>query len=74
VIVLPLAQEDSTNKEVGYLRDELRTSERWPILVYNFNNRMIENMYTDIHHHGSYIILTSGPCEEWEEHISGLWQ
>jgi nicotinamide mononucleotide adenylyltransferase len=28
VIVLPLAQEDSTNKEVGYLRDELRTSER----------------------------------------------
>jgi hypothetical protein len=33
VIVLPLAEEDSTYKEVGYLIEELRTSGRWPILV-----------------------------------------
>jgi len=74
VIVLPLAEEDSTNKEVGYLIEELHTSGRWPVLVFNTSYKMNENMYTDIHQHGSYIILISGPCKEWEEHISGLWQ
>ena len=74
VIVLPLAEEDSTNKEVGYLIEELHTSGRWPVLVFNTSYKMNENMYTAIHQHGSYIILISGPCEEWEEHISGLWR
>jgi len=31
-------------------------------------------MYKDIHQHGSYIILISGPCKECEEYISGLWK
>jgi hypothetical protein len=74
VIVLPLAEEDSTSKEVGYLIDELHTSGRWPILVFNTSYKMNENMYTDIHPHGSYIILISGPCSGWEEYVSGLWQ
>ena len=74
VIVLPLAEEDSTNKEVGYLIEELHTSGRWPILIYNASYKMNENMYTDIHQHGSYIILISGPCKECEKYISDLWQ
>jgi len=74
VIVLPLAEEDSTNKEVGCLIEELHSSGRWPVLLFNTSYKMNENMYTDIHQHGSYIILISGPCKEWEEHISGLWQ
>jgi len=69
VIVLPLAEEDSTNKEVGYLIEELHTSGRWPILIYNASYKMNENMYTDIHQHGSYIILISGPCKECEKYI-----
>ena len=32
-VMLPLAGEDSTNKEVGNLIEELQTSSRWPILV-----------------------------------------
>jgi hypothetical protein len=40
VIVLPLAEEDSTNKEVGYLIEELHTSSRWPILVYKVSYKM----------------------------------
>ena len=72
--MLPLAEEDSTNNEVGYLIDELHTSGRWPMLLFNIKYQMNENMYTDIHPHGSYIILISGPCKEWEKHISGLWQ
>jgi len=35
LIMLPLAEEVSTNKEVEYLIQELHTSGRWPILVYN---------------------------------------
>jgi hypothetical protein len=62
VILLPLAEEDTTNKEVGYLIDKLHTSGRWPILLFNVTYKMNENMYTDIHQHGSYIILISGPC------------
>ena len=74
VIVLPLAEEDSTNKEVGYLIEELHTSGRWPILVFNTSYKMNENMYTEIHPHGSYIILISRPCSEWDKYISDLWQ
>ena len=70
VVVLPLPGGDSTNKEVGYLIEELHTSGRWPILVYNFSNEMNGNMYAEIHPHGSYILLISVPCKEWEEHIS----
>ena len=70
VIVLPIAKEVSTNKEVGYLIEELHTSEHWPILVYNVGYKMNGNTYTEIHPHGSYITLMSGPCKEWEHHIS----
>jgi hypothetical protein len=35
VIVLPLAEDNTTNEDVGYLIEELHTSGRWPILVYN---------------------------------------
>jgi hypothetical protein len=66
VIALRLA-EDSTNKEVGYLIEELNTSGRWPILVFNVSCEMNRNMYTEIHKYGSYIILISGPCEEAEQ-------
>ena len=74
VILMPLAEEDSTNKEVGYLIEELHTSGRWPLLVYNTSCKMNENMYTEIHPHGSYIILVSRPCKEGEDLFSGLWQ
>jgi hypothetical protein len=46
VILLPLAEDDSTNKEVGYLIDEIHTSGRWPILLFNVSYKMNENMYT----------------------------
>jgi hypothetical protein len=35
VIVLPLAEEDSTHKGVRYLTEELRIPGCWPIPVYN---------------------------------------
>ncbi|GFG37213.1 hypothetical protein Cfor_06114 [Coptotermes formosanus] len=31
-------------------------------------------MYVETHKHGNYIILLSGPCQEWEELISRFWQ
>jgi len=75
VIVLPLAEEDSTNKEVGYLIEELHTSGRRPILlVCNVRHKTNRNIYVEIHPHCSYIILISGPCKEWEEHISRYLQ
>ena len=74
VIVLPLSEEDSTNKEVGYLIEDLHTSGRWSIMVYNVSYKMNGNMYTGIHQHGNYIILISGPCNEWQEHISRYLQ
>jgi hypothetical protein len=74
VIVLPLREEDLPNKEVGYLIEKLQTSAHWPLLVYNISYEMKGNMYTEIHQDGSYIILTSGPCKEWEEHISHFCQ
>jgi hypothetical protein len=74
VIVLPLAEEDSTNKEVGYLIEELHTTGRWPILVYNVRHKTSQNIYVEIHPYGSYTIFISGPCKEWEEHISSYLQ
>jgi len=74
MIILPQVEEDSTNKEVGYLVEELHASGLWPMLVFNISYKMNENMYTEVHQHGSYIILISGPCKEWEEYISRFWQ
>ena len=80
VIVLPidplrvaLSLVNSSNKEVGYLIEELHKSGRWPILVHNFDYKMNGNMYTEIHQHGSYIILTSVPCTFWENYITGFF-
>ena len=72
-VVLPLTGEGSTIKELDYLIKELHTSGRWPLLVYNMIYDMNTTMYTEIHPHGSYIILISVPCEEWEEHISSYF-
>jgi hypothetical protein len=74
VIVLPLAEEGTTNEKVGYLIEELHTSGRWPILVYNISYMWNGNMYTEINQHGSYIILTSGPCFVSELYIRNFWQ
>jgi hypothetical protein len=72
-IVLPLmGGGDSSNKEVGYLIEELHTSGRWPILVHNVSYMMKGHMYTEIHPHGSYIILTSGPCNNSRVHTVPL--
>jgi hypothetical protein len=70
VTVLPLVEEDCTNTKVEYLIEELHTSGRWPTLVHNVSYKMNGNTYTEIQQHGSCIILISGPCKEWEEHIS----
>jgi hypothetical protein len=45
VIVLPLAEEGTTKEECEYLIEELHTSARWPILVYNVGFKMKGNMY-----------------------------
>jgi hypothetical protein len=74
VIMLPLAEEDSTNKEAGYLIEEMHASNRWPILVFNVTRKMNGTMFIEINKHGSYIILVSGPCEEWKEHVSRFSQ
>ena len=66
--------EDSTNKELGYLIKELHTSVRWPILVHNAGYNIKGYMYTEIHPRGSCIILISGPCNVWEEHILRFWR
>jgi hypothetical protein len=62
VIVLPLAEEGTNKEESEYLKKELHTSARWPILVYNVGFKMKGNMYNVMHQVGSNIILTSGPC------------
>jgi tryptophan synthase alpha subunit len=69
-VVLPLAVKDSPWEEVEYLLQELHTSGRWPILVYNMSSDMKENMYSETNRQGAYIILISGPCEERMEYIS----
>ena len=72
VIALPLAEENSTNKEVGYLISELHASGRWPIIVFNASYKTKENIYTDLHPHGSYILLISRPCNDREKYILNL--
>ncbi|KDQ71593.1 hypothetical protein L798_08321 [Zootermopsis nevadensis] len=72
VIVLPLAEEDSTSEEVGYLIEKLHKSIRWPILVLNTAYEIDSSMRKEINPHGSYIILASGACREFNkftEHI-----
>jgi hypothetical protein len=53
VTVLPLAEEGTTNEEVGYLIEELHTSGRWPILAYNMGYEIQESMYIEIDQDGS---------------------
>ena len=74
LIVLPLAEEGTTNEEVGYLIEEMHTSVHWPIQMYNVGGKMNGNMYTEIKQHGIYILLIAGPCNEWQEHISRCLQ
>jgi len=66
MILLPLAEEESSNKEVGYLTEELHTSGRWRILVFDTSYKMNENMYTEIQRHGICIMVIYGPCNERE--------
>jgi hypothetical protein len=40
VIVLPIAEEDTTNEDMGYLIEELHTSVHWPIWVHNVSYKM----------------------------------
>jgi hypothetical protein len=65
---------DSPNNDVSFLIAELHTAGRWPVLAFNGTDRIRENIYVERHKHGSYIILISGPCQEWEEHISRFRQ
>jgi hypothetical protein len=74
VIVLPVAEEGTTNEEVEYLIEELHKSSRWPILVFSVGYKPKENIYTEINQDGSYIILTSGPCVDWENYIRSFLQ
>jgi hypothetical protein len=67
VIVLPLAAEGSTGNEVSYLIQELHTSSRWHVLVFNATNELNRNMYTEIHQHCCYTILIAGSCKDWEQ-------
>ena len=59
-IVLPLAVKDSTSEEVEYMIEELHTSGRWNVLVYNVNHNMKGITYSETSKHGTYIILISG--------------
>ena len=43
-VMLPRDLEDSANKEVGYLIEELHTSGRWPMVVYNISYDMKRHM------------------------------
>ena len=67
-------EEITTDEEVGYLIEEQHTSGRWPMLTYNVSYKINGNTYMEIQPHGSYSILTSGPCKEWEEHIARYLQ
>ena len=70
VVMLPVWEEISIHKEVGYLIQELHTSSRWPILVHNMSYSMegYTRMHKQTHPHGSYIILISGSCRDWGIH------
>jgi carbonic anhydrase len=39
-IVLPVAEESTTNEKVAYLVKQLHTLSRWPILVHNLGYEM----------------------------------
>jgi hypothetical protein len=69
VIVLPLADECTTNEEMGYLIEELQSLVRCSILVINMGNKIKGNIHTEINKDSSYIILKSGPCVEWKPYI-----
>ena len=75
VVMPPVAGGESSNKEVGYLIEELQTSSRWPILVHDITYKMegYTPMHTQTHPHGSYIINLSDPCKEWDRNTSFLW-
>ena len=74
LLMLPVAEEESTKNEVGYLIKELHNSGRWPILVYNVSYMVNENMHREINEPGNYIILISGLCKELEQHIARFSQ
>ena len=63
--MLSVAEDNSTDK--GYLLEQLHTSNRWPILLFNINCQLNGNMYTEIQKHSSYTILISGQCQEGEK-------
>jgi hypothetical protein len=65
---------DSTNNHVSFLIEKLQTAGLWPVLVFDVTDRMKENMYVETQKQGNYIILISGPCQEWEELISRFRQ
>ena len=65
VVVLSVSEDNSTDK--GYLLEQLHTSNRWPILVFNVNCQLKGNTYTEIQKHSSYTILISGQCQEGEK-------
>jgi hypothetical protein len=73
VIVLLLAEEYSSNKEVEHLIEALNKSVRRPILVFNVTDEINGNVYTEIHQHFSYIILKSWPSHEWNKTLSDSW-
>jgi hypothetical protein len=58
-IMLPIAEEETTKKQVGYLIEELNKSGRWPILVYNMDYKIYGIMYTEKHQHGSYTHISA---------------
>jgi len=71
LLVMPIpAGGESTNKEVGYLIEELQISSRWPILVHNISYKVegYNLMRTQTHPHGGYIIIISRLCKDWEWH------
>jgi len=49
VVMPPVAGGESSNKEVGYLIEELQISSRWPILVHNitYNGRIYSYAHTN---------------------------
>jgi hypothetical protein len=53
VIVLLLAEHDSSNNEVSSLIKDLHTSGRWPIVVFNAAYEMEEYRNVETHKYGS---------------------
>jgi hypothetical protein len=74
VLVLPHVEQHSRNDAVFCLIKKVHASFRWPILVFNDRYEMEASRFIRTHKHGNYIILISGPCQNWEEHISGFLQ